>query len=472
MSRPSRLLCIALWSAALTAQAPNPAEQARRAQELITAGKPAEAIPIYRDLIHAFPENPQLLLNISIAEYTAARYQDSIRDAEGALRIRPDMLQAHLFRGASYLAIGDYAAALDPLQRVIAADPGERNARVMLAEALLGAGRYREALASFQLASDAQHQNAKVWYGLGRVYDELARETAQLLEKAAPDSPYWFAVAGHVLVDQRRLGNAFAAFRKSLASGLALPGAYAGLAEVYTLTGHPDWAAEASRRAREENAVKVDNSKAAALYQEYLANRRQALEAYQHLDRLPSTEKALHTARTLDARGEYMEAARFWREALKLAPGNNEIRSGLARCLYRGRDYPEVLELLAELLKMQPDSLEANFLYGATLLNTQQAGTAIPYLEAALKSNPNFAPAHAALGQALLQTGEAENAIPHLKAGLETDEDGSMHFRLLRAYQLTRDSEQAKKAMVEYQSFRSALDERNSQSEGTAITAP
>jgi predicted Zn-dependent protease len=180
----------------------------------------------------------------------------------------------------------------------------------------------------------------------------------------------------------------------------------------------------------------------------------------------------MHTASTLDKIGNCIGAASEWRKSLEFAPKSQAIETGLAWSSYRCRDYETVLGVVGDLLKSERASANLNFLFGATLLNQQQADRAIPYLTSALTIDPDFVPAHTALGQALLLTGKAQEAIPHLYRGIATDEDGTVHFELLRAFQLTKQTERARIALNEYQEFRSASEKKKSWEDGGEIVGP
>ena len=119
-------LVIVLLAAPLFAQAPDPARGAQRAQALVSAGRLEEAIRIYRDLVRDSPRKPVLLLNLSVAEYTAKRYREAAASAAAALKLQPDLLPARLFLGASELELGELPAAIDALKSVVAANPRER----------------------------------------------------------------------------------------------------------------------------------------------------------------------------------------------------------------------------------------------------------------------------------------------------------------------------------------------------------
>ena len=140
------------------------------------AGKPEQAAIIYQDLVKTFPNNPDLRLDLCVAQYKARQYRDSAKQAEAALKLRPDLPAANLFLGASYLQLGEFAAAIPPLQKVLEQQPTERNALLALAEALSGARRYEQAADEFQRLSEIVPDNPKVWYGLGQCYDKLSEK--------------------------------------------------------------------------------------------------------------------------------------------------------------------------------------------------------------------------------------------------------------------------------------------------------
>jgi tetratricopeptide (TPR) repeat protein len=359
-----------LCAATLWAQADQASEKLRQAREFVIAGKPEQAIPIYQELVRAAPNSPELLMDLCIAEFKAKRYRDAIDHAQAALRLQPDLPSANLFLGASYVELGESAAAIPPLNQVLGAQPNERNARLMLAQALSGAKRYEEAAQQFRKLSELIPDNPKVWYGLGQTYDRLSQRTPAEREQ----------------------------FR--------------------VLAG----------------------------------------QAYDRLMRLPrSSEAYAHAAELRAEGGEWAEAARQWREALKLAPDDGRVRTGLVWALYRSRDYEAALALIDGTRKGDPDSAELNFLSGACWLNLEEPQKSIPYLEKAIDADSHLLPAQAALGQALLQTGRAKDAIPHLKAALSIDEDGSGHYQLFRAYEIAGQGEAARQALSDYEEFTKRL---------------
>jgi predicted Zn-dependent protease len=178
MDMPVAIVAVALLICPIHGQVPDPAKEAERAQELVAAGKLDEAIRIYRDLSRTSPNNPLLLLNLCVAEYTAKHYREAIANATAALKLQPDLLPARLFLGASYFELGEFTMAIDSLELVIAADPRERNGRLMLGEALLGDGRPAAAVDHLKAAAQMLPANPRVWYGLGRAQEALGLKSA------------------------------------------------------------------------------------------------------------------------------------------------------------------------------------------------------------------------------------------------------------------------------------------------------
>ena len=336
----------------------DPAGEAQRAQALVAAGKLDDAIRIYQDLVRGSPQNPILLLNLCVAEYTGKRYREAAATATAALKLDPNLLPARLFLGASRLELGDLPAAIDALQTVVASNPRERNGRLMLGVALLESGQPAAAIDHLEAAAEMLPASSRVWYGLARA-------------RAALGKP----------LPRKRPGAA-------------------------------DCAAPLTR-------ISPPRSRG------------------------PQCRAALAGSRSRVA-GSAAAVARQARDSV-----------GLGEALFRSRDYPGAMSVLKPLLSS--DNAEVQFLYGASLLNLQEPLEAIPYLREAISKDSGLLPPRAALGQALLQTGKPAEAIPFLESALSVDPDGSTHFQIFRAYQMTHRDAEARKALDEYHRFRTSL---------------
>lgn len=171
-----RICAVLLCAATLCAQMAPSSEPLRRARDLVVAGKPEQAVPIYQELVRKFPSNPGFRVDLCVAQYKARHYRESAEEAKAALRLRPGLPSANLFLGASYLQLGEFASAIPPLQKALEAQPTDRNARLSLAEAFSGARQYEKAAPQFQKLAEIIPTSPEVWYGLGHCYDKLSEQ--------------------------------------------------------------------------------------------------------------------------------------------------------------------------------------------------------------------------------------------------------------------------------------------------------
>src|SRR5262249_17092792 len=374
----------------------------------MAAGRFAEAIPIYEELVRAVPGNPGLLLNLGLAEHMAGRHRQAIPHLEAVLKLQPDSLPARLSLGVAHLELGESALAVAPLQKALTADPGNTDARGMLAQALLSLGRGKEAAANFRKLTAQTANDPKAWYGLGKSYEAVAGAAFEQLEKTAPESGWMLALLADSRVQQRQYRSAFYLYRRALQKEPGIPGIHDAIADVYRKSGHPDWAEV------EEHIASPAASAGNPLYREAKENNRLALEAFSHLASLPeSVEIHQLRAETMRAQGQHLEAAKEWRAALTMQPDNLSLQKEIATSLYLAGDYKSAAPLF---LQFQPITADLNYMEGDSLLHLEEPDKAIRYLEAALRSDPKLLPARAALGLAYARAGQPAKAIPFLEA--------------------------------------------------------
>jgi len=478
------------------AQSPALAEEAQHAKELMAAGRAAEAVPIYRELVKSIPNNPGLILNLGLALDLSGRKRDAIRQYEAVLKIDANSFPALLLSGTAYMDLGEPPKALAPLEKAVMLQPGNFDAQATLAEALLGLNRFAEAARSFQELSAGNPSNAKVWYGLGASYEGLAQQSFDQLAAVAPGSAYWLDLVAESRLETKQDYSAFYFYHQALAKMPSMRGVHAALADVYKDTGHPDWAPIEEEKERQlpppdcaaqklecdfqaGNFIHIveatEGTKSAeAYYWRTRACNQLALDAYSRLGQLPaSVETHELKAKIESKRRQYADAAKEWRAALSLSPGSRHFQKELAIALYRSGDLQGAETLFQELLQKEPDATDLNFFLGDTILNSQKPQKAIAYLEKAVKNDPKLLPAQRSLGLAYMQIGRPDKAIPYLKKVLSIDEDGSVHYQLGRACQAQGERELARAMLEQYQEMHRAQEAENKAVEkDVAITPP
>jgi len=488
------IFAILLFAGPALAQSQALAEKAQHAKELMAAGRPGEAVPIYRELIKAIPNNPGLVLNLGLALDMSGDKRAAIREYQAALKLEADFFPPLLLMGTAYLDLGQPSLAVAPLEKAVELQPESFETQVTLAEAELALERFGAAASRFQKLSQQDSSSAKVWYGLGACYEGLAQKSFDELAEAASGSAYWLDLVAESRLETKQTYSAFYFYKQALAKMPTLRGVHAALAEIYKETGHPDWAV--TEEAKEKQlpppdcgVEKLECEYQAAnflgvvqetthdpreLYWKTRAYNQLALDAYDRLGRLPpSLETHELRARIESRRRQYAEAAKEWREALTLAPGNPYVKRELATALSGSGSLQEARTLFQELLKQDPNSGSLNYFLGDVILNAQKPQEAIPYLQKAVAADPKFLSAQRSLGLAYMQLGEAANAIPHLQAALPADQDGSLHYQLGRAYQAHGDRDLAREMFRTYQEMQRENQEENKGVEKeVAITPP
>ena len=470
--------------------------KSQRAKEFMADGKFAEAVPLYRELNQAVPNNPGLLLNLGMALHMAGDEHNSIPQLEAAVKLDPKLAPAWLFLGAARLQLGRTPAAVEALRVVLGLQPDHRGALEMLAGALLSLDRAAEAADQYRKLADLDPESAPAWYGLGRSYESLSLRAFDELQKTAPESVYWLALVGEARLREQQFSSAFYLYRHAVEKMPTMRSLHAAVAEIYRQTGHPDWANveeekerqlpqpdcrtqtfECEFQAGQYGGLVVSAQRAHTPESHYWRSRAYnelALQAFTRLGRLPpSREQHELKAHIYSGQKRYAEAADEWRAARKFSPGDPQIQKQLAISLKFSQDYGRALPLFQDLLRRRPGSAELSYLVGDTLLDLQRAEEAIPLLKRAVDRDPKLLAAHKSLARADLAAGKAAEAIPHLKVALATDEDGSLHYQLARAYQTNGQPGLAEQVLADYQKIQgSAAAAREVSKREVEITPP
>jgi predicted Zn-dependent protease len=309
------------------------------------------------------------------------------------------------------------------------------------------------------------------------------------LSKTGEGSPEWLSLVAESRVSRRQYRSAFFFYKQALQKNGGFRPAVAGIAAVYRATNHPDWAAGQEQKAAALPKVDCVHAKqecdfnagrfleaanGESLYWRTRAYNELARQSFAHLGSLPETVE-VHAVRAQIAsgQGQYLEAAKEWRAALRLAPGEPRLEQQLAISLQAAGDHKQALPIFEKFLAAEPNDAELNFFVGESLLRLEQPDKAEPYLEKAARLDPKLLPAQASLGLTYVRLGKGADAIPHLESALPVDTDGSLRYQLARAYQSAGNAVKAKEMMAEYQAMQAKSKEAEQTLDAQAeITAP
>ncbi|HEY8233908.1 MAG TPA: tetratricopeptide repeat protein [Vicinamibacteria bacterium] len=286
--------------------------------------------------------------NLGVMQAQAGRFGQAAFEFEKAALVEPDFPQLAYSLGVSWFNAQQPRKARQPLERALAATPGDQNLRRMLALASLEA-------------------------------DEPARAVELLAGDAGRDADaslqYAYALA---LVRSGRVSEAEPVFKRLIAQ-------HGDTAELHVLVG-------------QAHAQQGDYPGAIQSFERALALKPAVADANAALGLIYLEQ------------GKLEEAERALRRELAARPGDSGAQHTLAAVLELSGKLDESLAMLRQVLKARPDFGSARYLFGKVLLAQGKAELAAEQLEAAARIAPGDANVHYQLGRAYQALGRAEAA--------------------------------------------------------------
>ncbi|MGO8744811.1 MAG: tetratricopeptide repeat protein [Thermoguttaceae bacterium] len=245
------------------------------------------ALDVVGRLAEAFPDDPIALHIQAQLQFRLGNASRSVPVWQACIRRDLSFAAAHFGLGCAAVERGEYEEAARRFQRVVALDPKDNRAPVLLGETLMRLGRTEEARKALEAEIARGRSSSNPAVVLGQVYLQLGRFDAarKALESAAP-------------ADQR---------------------AHYGLATVYARLDEP----EKSRRHMEEFRRLSAAGRGAELTRirtsgDPLSPRDAALQAH------------VESGRVYLRHGNAEKAEDLWRKAAALDPKNVDCRTELA----------------------------------------------------------------------------------------------------------------------------------------------
>jgi len=126
----------------------------------------------------------------------------------------------------------------------------------------------------------------------------------------------------------------------------------------------------------------------------------------------PAHPDALHLMGMIASqKGDYKQAVRLIREAMRVYPGSDIYASNLGNALAHQNLIEEAVDAYREALRINPDSVEAMNNLATNLKESGRVQEALGYFERALLINPQSAEIHNNMGNALTQVGRLDEAV-------------------------------------------------------------
>jgi tetratricopeptide (TPR) repeat protein len=353
-----------------------------KANDLLQAGKPAEAAQIYRHMLEEDPNSAWTAYNLALAlegVHDAKGAEDALRKA---IDIDPKRAKIHAELGQLYLSEGDTGSAQKWLQSALDLDPQLVEARGNLAMVYADKGDLVSAakLLRQALEDDPSFKEGHLKLGLILARQSRKSEAEDELDKAvalAPQDPATLSAVGKAKAQMGETSKGIALLQEvvDLAPGLAaahLDLAQA-LAESYDLRAALVQTAEAVRFAPQSGVAHFWRGR--ILYD---------------LGRTDEAEPEFETACRLDPQ---MPEPRYFRALIDKQENK----------------YPLAADQLEEVVKLQPRNVMAWDMLGQCLEHESETAKAITAWRHAVAIDPKFSQALFSLARALRPTDQAES---------------------------------------------------------------
>lgn len=357
--------------------------------------------PVIVPLPEAPPENTEaftpgeLLYQQGLSALQDNLMTQAVSLFDEALKVQPDLFQAHYERGNAYLRLREYAKAISDYSKVI-----DSNAAGLLADAHNNRGyiysdmlkKYDVAIRDFDAALRINPAYARAYYNRGLAYNRLNQ-----LEKALADFNQVIALEPKY-VDAYNSRGSLHLSRKQYQSAAS------------------DF----------EKAVAIDNSYTLGHYNlglayTFLKNYEKAIQSYtKALALRPDYVEALNNRGYLynDVRKDYTKALADLNKALKLDPDYLDAYYNRGLAYFYQRQFAKAVPDFSRLLEENPKDADSLFYRGDCYYQLKQYDKAIDDLEEVVQILPKDSWSFYRLAGLYAQRHQTQTALKHLEKAI------------------------------------------------------
>jgi len=145
------------------------AELFTRGSQRLKAGRLAEAVEDFREMVALDPRDTTARMNLGIALARAGDQKAALEQYSEALRLAPNDGAVHYNLGVVLTALGSEAEAIEHFQAAVQSDPHLVQAHFQLANLLMRKGRHREAVPEYATVVGMEPRN-----GFARLMEAMA----------------------------------------------------------------------------------------------------------------------------------------------------------------------------------------------------------------------------------------------------------------------------------------------------------
>ena len=337
----------------------------RKAAELCSLGRPAEAERLCRGILRVRPRDYEALRVLGLCAYFQGRPQDALLALGKALEVNPGSHQAWLNRGVALQALNRLEEAIADFDRAIALKPDYADAFCNRGNVLQSLNGYRDAIISYDRAIALEPELVEAHVNRGIALDGLERQA-----------------------------DALAAFAAAIALQADCVEAYFARARTLQTLN------------RNEEAL-ADYDRALAIRPEY-------------------AEARCNRGNALEALNRHQEALADYERAIFISPRLAEAYAGRGAALEGLNRHDEALASYDAALRLKPDYVEAHANRALLLHGLGRLEEALKSADRAIAIRPTYAEAKYGKACCLLSQGLSQEAWRLYEERLRTRQYGDL----------------------------------------------
>ncbi|MCS7238468.1 MAG: tetratricopeptide repeat protein [Thermoguttaceae bacterium] len=339
-------------------------------------------VACWQECIRRAPEFAEPYYWLGIDRFKRGEYAEAIDYLDKSIQLGVRLVDARVALGEAYVCVGKPEDAVRVLEEQLIEFPSHPGTHFYLAHALEKCGRLSDAERHYREVIRLQPDNYQAWHGLAMLAQRQGRkeEAAGYFEICRK---YQVAFhAGHQEA-RRRYDDA-----ESLATSLAT--AYTDVGKLFIDRGQPD---EAARMWQRAVAVDKEHRESRLLLTDYYAVRREWPKAAQLLEELCALDPQnlrhrVNAGAAWMAAGNYLKAEEHFRTACEVFPDRAEGYVGLVElALVMGRDVDKAVQLAEKVVQLEPTA-EHHFLLARARWAAGKAEDAVQSARRAAELDP------------------------------------------------------------------------------------
>jgi tetratricopeptide (TPR) repeat protein len=217
----------------LQGQSPDIENAFRQGAEALKQGRPADAEAAFRTAIRLDPNLAEAHLDLGLVYGREGKLQDAIDSLHRALRLNPKLHSANMFAGIFEYQSGQIDASVDSLKKELAGDPRNGECLSWLGIVELAAGHPELATGPLDAAAEISPSDLSILEYRGRAHSQVAQASYARMAQLNPDAWQVHKVRAELFLSENRDRDAIAEYEAALENQQRNPDIYEGLGDAY-----------------------------------------------------------------------------------------------------------------------------------------------------------------------------------------------------------------------------------------------